>query len=207
VWNPTAASRWNHLRTLLSRYAEDLGGRLEFFRVVEVQDGKRCDEADCGRGGLHLHVLVRFGVMPDPLEVQRLAIQAGFGCSVSLDRLPAARAARYVAKYAAKGYTHRSKVPWKAWHSVVVDEGWVDYRTGEVHPEQTEQRFGDCVATYRTVSQSKNWGLTHREVLEARKAAARAAAERQRQKLADALVAEDCPPVRWVAPGDPADPP
>lgn len=32
-----------------------------------------------------------------------------------LPAMPAARAARYVAKYATKGYTERREVPWKYW--------------------------------------------------------------------------------------------
>jgi hypothetical protein len=151
AWNPTAGKRWNAMRTNLTR-----GRHLEFLRVVEVQK----------RGALHLHVLVRSDLPLDVSELQGHALAAGFGCNLDLSRMPAARAARYVAKYAAKGYTQRGAVPWR---DEVLDKG-----TGEMRPRQT--------ASYRTVSQSQGWGLTVRQIRNevkegrARERAARAAA-------------------------------
>jgi hypothetical protein len=147
-WNPSAGARWNVLRTNLRRNHE-----LEFFKVNEVQD----------RGALHLHVLLRSQTPLDVMEIHALALSAGFGCSMDLAQMPAARAARYVAKYAAKGYTGRPEVPWKDY---VLDKG-----TGEMRVRQT--------AAYRTVSQSHRWGLTLRQIKDSIRAslvAARAAA-------------------------------
>lgn len=135
-WNPAAGASWNRFRTAISR-----DHQIEFLRVVEVQK----------RGALHLHVLVRSELPLDVLELQGHAIAAGFGCSLDLSRMPAARAARYVAKYAAKGYTERAAVPWR-------DEV-LDKDTGEMRTRQ--------MASYRTVSQSHGWGLTLRQIKEA----------------------------------------
>jgi hypothetical protein len=144
-WNPTAAKRWNVMRT---NWKRQLGGDLEYLRVVEVQDGKRRGDG-VGRGALHYHFLIRTQVELDVLEVQKLALDAGFGCSVDLQLMAGSKAARYVAKYAAKGYTGRGDVPW---YREVWDEG-----TGELVPSQ--------IPTYRTVSQSQGWGLTKRQIL------------------------------------------
>jgi hypothetical protein len=134
-WNPTCGARWNVLRLSLSR----LAGDLQYLAVNEVQK----------RGALHKHILIRSDRALDPVEVQRLAVAAGFGCSMDLAPMPDARAARYVAKYAAKGYTERSQVPWRA---LVADED-----TGELELMHT-------MARYRTVSQSHRWGLTLRQI-------------------------------------------
>lgn len=134
-WNPTAGARWNALRTNLRRNHE-----LEFFKVNEVQE----------RGALHLHVLIRSQTPLDVMEIHAHALAAGFGCSMDLAQMPAARAARYVAKYAAKGYTGRPEVPWK--------DHVLDKDTGELRVRQT--------AAYRTVSQSHRWGLTLRQIKE-----------------------------------------
>jgi hypothetical protein len=148
-WNPSAGACWNRMLTALRRRYPD----VQFFKVVEVQK----------RGALHLHIMCRTpaGAVLDVLELQGLALAAGFGCSVSLDRIPAARAARYVAKYAGKAYKERADVPWKDY---VLDKG-----TGEMRPRQT--------AAYRAVSQSRRWGLTLRQIKgEIRASRARAAA-------------------------------
>ena len=173
AWNPTAGACWNRLRLSLSRLP-GVDGDLEYLRVVEVQDGKRQDHTGCppgcehgARGALHHHVLVRVPVELDPAEVQRYAIAAGYGCSMDLSIMPAARAARYVAKYATKGYTGRGDVPWRDY---VLDKD-----TGELVTRQT--------AAYRTVSQSKNWGMTLRQIRDQIKA--------ERQRARDALVLVD----------------
>lgn len=146
-WNPTAGRRWNHMRTALARAVPG----VEFLRVVEPQD----------RGALHLHVLVRSPVPLDVLALQAYALAAGFGCSLDLSAMPAARAARYVAKYAAKGYVVRANVPWK--------DHVLDKDTGEMRPRQT--------ASYRTVSQSQGWGMTVSQIkAEIRASLGRAAA-------------------------------
>jgi hypothetical protein len=134
-WNPTAGARWNTMRTGLAR----LAGDLEYLAVNEVQK----------RGALHKHILVRSDKPLDPVDVQRLALAAGFGCNVDLSPMTDARAAKYVAKYAAKGYNERAAVPWRG---LVPDED-----TGELVPMLT-------MARYRTVSQSRHWGLTLRQI-------------------------------------------
>jgi hypothetical protein len=116
-----------------------LAGDLQYLAVNEVQK----------RGALHKHILVRSAVALDPVEVQRLALAAGFGCSIDLAPMSDARAARYVAKYASKGYTDRAEVPWRG---LVLDED-----TGELELMLT-------MAKYRTVSQSRHWGLTLRQI-------------------------------------------
>lgn len=159
-WNPTAGARWNVLRLGLSRLCD---GQLHYFRVVEIQD----------RGAIHLHVLVRVpeGADLDPYAVQSLALSAGFGCNVDLTPMSDTRAARYVAKYAAKGYCERASVPWR-------DEV-LDKETGELRTRQT--------AAYRTVSQSREWGLTLKDI----RAAVRDSLLRAR--LASALCETDTP--------------
>lgn len=172
AWNPTAGACWNRLRTNLSR----LPGVTDFqyLRVAEVQDGKRhgggcppgCEHA--ARGAIHHHVLIRVDAPLDPKVVQAYAIAAGYGCSMDLSVMPAARAARYVAKYAAKGYTKRADVPWR--------DQVLDKETGELRTRQT--------AAYRTVSQSQGWGLTLRQIRDGIKAG------REKARQAVALVEE-----------------
>jgi hypothetical protein len=142
-WNPSASKRWNHLLTLIERA---YGQRPKYFRAVEVQDGKRREDG-LGRGGLHLHVLVWMPYKISVKTVRQLAMAAGFGHSVDLQALaPGSKAAaRYVAKYVSKSCDAREEVPWE----VEV----VDWETYEV---TTEQR----PATFRTWSQSKDWGTS-----------------------------------------------
>lgn len=146
-WNPTASTRWNHLLTLIER---SYGGRPQYFRAVECQDGKRTEDG-CGRMGLHLHVLLRTDRVLNVRTVRRLAIQAGFGHAVDIQVLSAGsrKAAKYVAKYVTKSCDERDDVPW------LVDQ--VDQETGEV---TTENR----PATFRTWSQSRRWGTTMAEI-------------------------------------------
>lgn len=173
-WNPAAGARWNVLRLALSRLCD---GQLHYFRVVEIQK----------RGAIHLHILLRVpvGAQLDPYEVQRLALAAGFGCNVDLSPMSDKRAARYVAKYAAKSYCERAEVPWK-------DEV-LDKETGELRTRQ--------MAAYRTVSQSRDWGLT----LKAIRAAIRESI--QRSSGFEPLTAEESADLRALALTGPAPPP
>lgn len=142
-WNADQSSYWNRLRTALSR---EVPG-FDYFRAVEVQDGKRGGE---GRGALHLHVLVVSDGPLDILRVHELAIASGFGCVLDPGEpiTPGSRkAARYVAKYVSKACDSRHVVPWLR----------LDSRTGE---------FSDR-ATYRTWSSSRSWGCTMAEVVSA----------------------------------------
>jgi len=146
-WNPTCSSKWNDLL----KYIERTPGwsRPSYFRAVEVQDGKRlCTDLQCGRGGLHLHVLVRtdYRIAKDPkrpTHLRSLAIRAGFGHSVDVQLIaPGSRAAaRYVAKYVTKSADSRDDVPWQTKHLNEV--------TGETIV-RTEP-------TYRTWSMSRTW--------------------------------------------------
>lgn len=155
-WNASAGRRWNTLRGNLRR----LEPRLEFFRAVEPQK----------RGALHLHVIVASPSQLDPLEVQRLARAAGFGCVMDLAVVEAGsrRHAYYVAKYVTKAADSRADVPWVA--------DVVDRETGEIDRRAT-------MPTYRTWSSSHGWGLTMR-ALKAGIAADRA---RRLARMPDAL--------------------
>lgn len=144
-WNPSAAARWNHLRTLLDR---EYPGMV-YVRAAEVQK----------RGALHFHVLLW---SPKPVVLQRmreLAMRAGFGCSV--DWAPcdpgSRRWAYYLAKYITKSTDERDHVPWKVER--------LNKRTGEI-------RLMHSTATFRTWSSSRDWGLTMKQIREALRAAA-----------------------------------
>lgn len=155
LWNASAATRWNHLRTLLAR---EYPGQ-EFLKAVEVQE----------RGALHLHVI---HWSPEPVDlrvIQALALRAGFGCT--LDYAPCApgsrRAAYYVAKYVTKACDQRGSVPWDL----------VNTWTGEVETV--------AEARYRTWSSSRGWGVTMKALRDAVRVAAarRAAVARQAEAL------------------------
>ncbi len=78
------------------------------------------------RGAIHHHVLVWTPDPIDVLEVQRLALAAGYGCVLDLAPIvPGSRRhAYYVSKYVTKSIDKRDSVPW------AVDV--VDERTGEI---------------------------------------------------------------------------
>lgn len=144
VWNATAGSRWNHLRTSLAREYPDMA----FWRVVEVQV----------RGALHLHVVFW---TPQPLDGRRiadLALAAGFGCSTQVEPI-VGDVSRYVTKaisgYVSKAVDARESVPWET----------LDHVTGEA--------VEHAAAPYRVTSQSRSWGLTHRAIRHAVATAAR----------------------------------
>ena len=110
VWNAACGKAWNRLRTALRRCYPG----LEFFRAVEVQDGKRL-EVGTGRGALHLHVIVYAPHgLGSVVELRALAMAAGFGHSVDLVEIqPGSRkAAYYVSKYVGKACDEREAVPW-----------------------------------------------------------------------------------------------
>lgn len=150
VWNAAASSHWNRLRTSLKR----LYPGLEYFKAVETQT----------RGAIHYHLPIWSGTPMNAVEVQALALRAGFGCVIDLGAIATGdlRAAAYVSKYVSKATDTRDEVPWQA---DVVDEV-----TGEVRLMHTEAR-------YRTWSASRGWGMTMRAVREMiREAAVRRAA-------------------------------
>lgn len=151
IWNASASSRWNHLRTALRQQYPD----LEFFAAKEVQT----------RGALHLHVII---ANPEPIDVrlvQAMARRAGFGCV--LDYAPAEPGSRRFAYYVSKYVTKDAEPAGVAWLREVLDK-----RTGEV-TVQTRAR-------YRPWSQSRDYGLTMAELRRlARVAAARAAAAKR----------------------------
>lgn len=150
AWNASAGRRWNHFRTTLARSVEG----LEFARFVEVQEK---------RGVLHLHVLVLSPVALDVVVLQRLALAAGFGCVLDLQRITdPARSARYVSKYVTKAADAREDVPWVRDH--------VDEDTGEVRAVRTPAR-------YRTWSASRGWPCTMGQIRAVAAAQARARAE------------------------------
>jgi hypothetical protein len=154
-WNASAGKRWNVLRGALER----LYPGSEYFRAVEPQE----------RGALHLHVIV-WTWKPLVLKaVQRLAVDAGFGCVIDYE--PAAvgdtRQAAYVSKYVTKATDQRGEVPWDV----------VDRETGEVEAVKD--------ARYRVWSCSRGWGVT----MKALEAGIREAAQRRAAALRESLTA------------------
>lgn len=155
-WNASHSKRWNHFRTALRRHSPS----LEFFRAIEVQDGKR-RLAGPGRGALHDHAMLWSPIPLSHRQIKALAMLCGFGHSVDLvDVQPGSkREAYYVSKYVSKATDQRSDVPW--WGQTIED---VDQITGEISFGE-----GQVDARYRTWSMSRNWGLTMAAVkLEAR---------------------------------------
>lgn len=155
-WNPSASACWNRLRTaLVKRYPD-----LDFLRTTETQS----------RGAIHYHLPIATVGRVDVLEVQALALAAGFGCVLDLAPLPrgadfsnlAAYVSKLVAGYVTKSCDSRADVPWRA---DVVDEETGEIRRLHTHP------------TYRTHSQSRSWGITVGEVRRHVAAAARRRAE------------------------------
>ena len=128
--------------TALRRVAPD----VQFMRGCEVQDGKRRADGH-GRQGLHDHVILRTRHALDEKLIRRLAIQAGYGHSVSVDDMQpgSEREAAYVSKYISKSADARWTVPWRA--------DVVDIETGEVSRRLVKAR-------YRTWSASRRWGTT-----------------------------------------------
>lgn len=177
LWNPSASKRWNHLLVLIER---EYGGRPAYFRGVEVQDGKRCDDSRSGRGALHFHVIVRSDFAMSERTLRRLAIRAGFGHSLTYDVLdPASKlAAHYVSKYVAKAADERQDVPWT---SLLVD------------PLTLEERLVDDERpTYRTWSMSRSFGRTLGQLRRA--AATRYALQEGLRSLGLQLLPEDFSP-------------
>lgn len=177
LWNAQESACWNRLRTALAR-----GRLLVYAGAVETQE----------RGLLHRHLVV---FTDEPLtysEVQSLALAAGYGCVVDVERLDSpAKAGRYVAKYVTKSSTDRPEVPW----SVVA----LDEETGELLEETAS-------ATFRLWSSSRTWGVTMREIRDTARAQARARARYLREFAA--MVAEDASrPAAGPAPADSTGPP
>ena len=171
-WNASAGKRWNVLRGALGR----LYPGAEFFRAVEVQE----------RGAIHLHV-IWWALKPLVLkDVQRLAVDAGFGCVI--DFKPAAagdtRQAAYVSKYVTKATDQRGEVPWDV----------VDLETGEVEAVKD--------ARYRTWSCSRGWGLTMKALEAGIREAAQKRAERLRELATLATEFAVSPACRSVPPGE-----
>lgn len=138
AWNASCGKRWNHFLVLFERH---FGVRPDYFNAKEVQV----------RGALHLHVPLTVAVRISKIEVRRLAIAAGFGHESDCREIVAGsgeigRIATYVSKYVSKAVDLRRDVPWSV--PVVVD------------PETQETEQMPTRATYRTWSQSKEWGPT-----------------------------------------------
>jgi hypothetical protein len=155
AWNASAGKRWNHFVTTLRRVHPS----VEFFRAAEVQT----------RGLLHQHVLMHADTCVTPAQVQAAALGAGFGCVMDHQEVTSPQqTARYLAKYVGKSTDQRPSVPWER---LVVDEV-----TGEVLETLTRP-------TYRSYSQSRDWGLTMRDCLAAARFAARLANAREQDDV------------------------
>jgi hypothetical protein len=169
-WNGHHGKRWNRLLTSIKRaYPSFL-----FMRGCEVQDGKRRDDGR-GRGALHDHCIAWTEEPMDERLLRRLAVRAGFGHSVDLERVApsSTQAADYVSKYVAKAVDERGEVPWfryrRAKPALEVpgllwdDEGGYVVRLGDEEGEDwtawtpvqpaSEARF-------RSWSKSQSWGST-----------------------------------------------
>jgi hypothetical protein len=156
-WNPSAGACWNRLLTALRERLPD----LDFYRVSEVQD----------RGALHHHVILATPGSLDVLEVQALALAAGYGCQTDLVPVDVTADVRQLGSYVSKqlsGYVSkgsgaaRQSVPWR--------RDVADRETGEIRRLHT-------TPTYKTHTQSRSWGCTQRQIM----------AERQRQARARAI--------------------
>jgi hypothetical protein len=147
-WNPTASKLWNKFLLEFERFYLE---RPAYFRAVECQDGKRSVDG-CGRMALHFHVLIRTQVSLSAKDLQKMAKDNGFGHELKLQPLAAgSRAlARYVSKYVTKSCNERDDVPWLVDEELVDDEGELTGITVKVPGRPT----------FRTWSQSKNWGTT-----------------------------------------------
>lgn len=129
-WNADESASWNRLRTALSRLQ-----KVEFFGSVEVQT----------RGALHRHIVLWSPVPLAHAEVQREALEAGYGCVLDLQVLESAKSvSRYLAKYVTKSSGDRDRVPW------IRDR--VHKPSGLVYASRRP--------TFRTWSASAGWGYT-----------------------------------------------
>jgi len=121
------------------------------------------------RGVIHLHIPIASSVPLDVVDVQALALAAGFGCVIDLAPLPAgadfSNLAGYVSKsvagYITKSCEQREQLPWRA--------DVADVETGELRKMHT-------TATYRGHSQSRGWGCTLKEIRAVHRDQARARA-------------------------------
>lgn len=139
-WNASAGRRWNRLRTALRRHYP----QLEFFRAAELQE----------RNALHHHLIVwtpEGSPVVDVLLVQRLALEAGYGCNTDLAPIVAGSRQHtyYVAKYVTKACDDRDDMPW------VIEV--VDQDSGEVRRMQS-------TPTFRTWSRSHGFGVSMKAV-------------------------------------------
>ncbi len=193
-WNPTASARWNHLRTALTRKGRDIA----FYRATEVQDGKR---GGPGRGALHHHVVLAADGLLDVAEVQALALTAGYGCVIDLRPVEEATDVEDVAGYVSKtlaGYVAKSsgsarqEVPWRVPVHVDADSGEILDPPALLH----------SVPTYRTHTQSLDWGCTVRQIRDQNQAQAR-------KRAASLAEMPYLGPVGWLPNGEPvwSDPP
>lgn len=143
-WNASAGRRWNHYVTLLRR----LHPSIQFFRAAEVQE----------RGLLHQHHLMHSLTEITAAEVQACALSAGYGCVMDHQLVTSPQqTSRYLAKYVGKSTDQRPSVPWER---LIVDPD-----SGEILEVRTRP-------TYRSYSQSRGWGLTMRQCLDASRRAA-----------------------------------
>jgi hypothetical protein len=142
VWNAGAGKLWNRMLLAIER---KYSVRPRYFRSAETQD----------RGAIHHHIIVWSPRKFSLRTLRKLAIEVGYGHEVDLQALePGSKAAAFyvtkrVAGYVAKSCDSRDQVPWVA--------EFVDEETGELC-------VGPCVPTFRTWSQSRNWGQSMAQI-------------------------------------------
>lgn len=143
-WNMGHSAAWNRLRTRISK----LHPELEYFRGIEVQDGKR---GGTRRGALHDHMLLWVATPLDQSTLREWAMDAGFGHS--LDLVPVVpgskREAYYVAKYVTKSCDMRSDA---VWYEIDTATGEISQGRGRYRTWSDSQGWGDSMATVRSVA-------------------------------------------------------
>ena len=172
-WNAQESACWNRLNTALRR----IDRAMTFIGAVETQK----------RGLLHRHLVINTAGPLVHEDVQRLALTAGYGCSVDIEPLQSAsKAARYISKYVTKSSGARGDVPWMG--------DVVDKDTGEVRRLHT-------TPTFRTWSAAQSWGFTKKGLREIAKLQAQARA-RYLLELAELLDQEKAGSLALQTAGD-----
>lgn len=143
-WNMGHSAAWNRLRTRITKHYPE----TEYFRGVEVQDGKR---GGTRRGALHDHMLLWVRSPLHKRELREWAIDAGFGHSLDLvDVVPGSkREAYYVAKYVTKSCDMRADA---VWYEIDTETGEIAAARGRYRTWSMSEDWGDSMATVRAAA-------------------------------------------------------
>ncbi len=188
LWNPSASACWNRLRTAITRDGADAA----YYRATEVQDGKR---GGPGRGALHHHVVFATDAHLNVARVQQMALDAGYGCVMDLRPIEEVADVDDIAGYVSKtlaGYVAKSsgaarqEVPWRVPVHLDTDSGEILDPPALLH----------TTPTYRTHTQSRNWGCTVRQIRDHNQAQAR-------KRAASLAELPYLGPLGWLPNGEP----